>query len=180
MNLTLDFASALSRVDLLAESTAAMLATWSGTHDATNFTVAEIDPALADTTALCDAYGQSLEDSANCVIVAGRRGGDMRYCACVILATTRADVNNRVRKYLDCRKASFASMDDAVSKTGMEYGGITPFGLPSDWTVLVDTAVVARPVVIVGSGVRTSKLFVPGEAVGEIPGAVVMPIAITE
>ena len=83
--------------------------------------------------------------SANCVVVAGRRGGESRFAACVVLATTRADVNGAVRRRLDARKASFAPMDLAVAETGMEYGGITPLGLPGDWPLLVDEAVVTRP-----------------------------------
>ena len=103
-----------------------------------------IDPELADTAAFCARYGVALEDSANCVVIAGRRGGETRYAACVVLATTRADVNGVVRRRLDARKASFAPMDDAVALTGMEYGGITPIGLPADWPILVDAAVLER------------------------------------
>ena len=95
-----------------------------------------------------------MEGSANCVVVAGRRGEDIRYAACLVLATTRADVNGLVRKRLDARKASFAPMDDAVALTGMEYGGITPVGLPAEWPVLVDAAVAAAPAVVIGSGIR--------------------------
>ena len=92
------------------------------------------------------------EMSANCVVVAGRRGGDERVAACVVLATTRADVNGLVRRLLDVRKASFLAMDLAVEWTGMEYGGITPVGLPEGWSVFVDAAVAATPYVVIGSG----------------------------
>ncbi|MDQ3628881.1 MAG: hypothetical protein M3419_08760 [Actinomycetota bacterium] len=136
--------------------------------------VAEIDPALADTAAMSDAYGVSLEVSANCVVVAGTRAGVTRHAACVVLATTRADVNGLVRRRLDVRKASFARMDDAVSMTAMEYGGITPLGLPEDWLLLVDDAVVASAQVIVGSGVRRSKVLLPGAALATLPRAEVV------
>ena len=136
--------------------------------------VAEIDPALADTAAFCDRYDVALDVSANCVVVAGRRGGETRLAACVVLATTRADVNGVVRRRLDARKASFAPMDMAVEQTGMEQGGITPFGLPAGWPLLVDAAVAAAPWVIVGSGVRRSKLAVPGALLGTLPGAEVV------
>ena len=112
--------------------------------------------------------------SANCVVVAGRRGGDERVAACVVLATTRADVNGLVRRLLDVRKASFLAMDLAVEWTGMEYGGITPVGLPEDWFVLVDSAVVATPYVVIGSGVRRSKLALPGAALRDLPNAQVV------
>jgi prolyl-tRNA editing enzyme YbaK/EbsC (Cys-tRNA(Pro) deacylase) len=114
------------------------------------------------------------EDSANCVLIAGRRSGTTRYAACVVLATTRADVNGVVRRRLDARKASFAPMADAVELTAMEFGGITPIGLP-DWPVWVDAAVLDRDVVVIGSGLRRSKLALPASALTEIPGAEAVP-----
>jgi prolyl-tRNA editing enzyme YbaK/EbsC (Cys-tRNA(Pro) deacylase) len=161
------------RPDLLADPVAEAVRTWP--DDDGPLTVAEIDPALADTAAFCERYGVPLTASANCVIVAAKRGGSVRMAACVVLATTRADVNGVVRKHLDARKASFAAQHDAVAQTAMEYGGITPFGLPADWPVLVDDAVVAEPYVVVGSGLRRSKLVVPGPALGRLPAATVIP-----
>jgi prolyl-tRNA editing enzyme YbaK/EbsC (Cys-tRNA(Pro) deacylase) len=136
--------------------------------------VAEIDPDLADTAAFCSTYDVPMEASANCVVVAARRGSDSRFAACVVLATSRADVNGLVRRHLDARKCSFASMDAAVAETGMEYGGITPLGLPVSWPVLVDAAVASSARVIVGSGVRRSKLWLPGAALAGLPGASVL------
>lgn len=133
--------------------------------------VAEIDPALADTAAFCERYGVAADASANCVIVKGKRGGDVRFAACLVLATTRADVNGVVRRRLDVRSASFAPMDEAVVLTGMEYGGITPVGLPDGWPILVDPAVAEAPEVVIGGGVRGSKLFLPGATLLELPGA---------
>jgi prolyl-tRNA editing enzyme YbaK/EbsC (Cys-tRNA(Pro) deacylase) len=167
---------AQTRPDLLAPPVAKALAVWSpeGPIDADQVLVAPIDSGLADTAAFCEAYGVGLAESANCVIVAGSRGGVTKYAACIILATTRADVNGVVRRHLDVRKASFAPMDDAVSLTGMEYGGITPIGLPVDWPILVDSRVVATPHVIIGSGVRHSKIAIAGPALGVLPGAEVI------
>ena len=156
------------RSDLLAEPVAAAVGALS------EVLVVEIDPALADTAALVDAYDVPLEVSANCVVVAGRRGGEQRWAACVVLATTRVDVNGVVRRRLDVRKVSFASMEDAVEATGMEYGGITPVGVPAGWPVLVDPAVVATDRVVVGSGVRRSKLVLPGSMLLQLPGAEVI------
>ena len=133
--------------------------------------VAQIDPALADTAAFCERYGVAPEASANCVVVKGKRGGDVRFAACIVLATTRADVNGVVRRRLDVRSASFAPMDEAVALTGMEYGGITPIGLPDGWPILVDAAVAATAEVAIGGGVRGSKLFLPGGALLSLPGA---------
>ena len=123
--------------------------------------VAEIDPEVADTAAFCERYDVGLDVSANCVVVAGRRGQDTRYAACVVLATTRADVNGVVRRRLDARKASFAPMDLAVAETGMEYGGITPFGLPPGWPVLVDQSVVDREQSRHGFSSKIKRLFQP-------------------
>jgi len=168
---SLDLVPALDRPDLLAAPVAAALAGW---PRAAETSVAPIDAELADTAAFCAAYGVGLDESANCVVVAGRRGEVTRYAACVVLATTRADVNGLVRARLDARKASFAPMDDAVGLTGMEYGGITPIGLPSDWLLLVDSRVAAAPRVIVGAGIRGAKISLPGAALAELPGAEVV------
>lgn len=161
---------ALDRPDLLGETVRPALAALPAS-DAAAVHVAAIDPELADTAAFCEAYGSPLEASANCVVVAGSRSGERRWAACVVLATTRADVNGVVRKRLDVRKASFAPMDEAVELTGMAYGGITPFGLPAGWPLFVDPAVLAAPAVVVGSGLRESKLLVPGTVLGALPGA---------
>jgi len=166
--------AALTRPDLLAPAVAAALAELGDKLPADEVGVAEIDPGLADTAAFCERYGVALGESANCVVVGGRRDGETRYAACVVLATTRADVNGLVRRQLDVRKASFAAADVAVAQTAMEYGGITPIGLPSQWPVFLDAAVAASPQVIVGSGVRRSKLALPGAALGRLPGAVIL------
>lgn len=162
---------AARRTDLLAEPVAAALASLDLPGPVE---VADIDPELADTTAFAASYGIPLEESANCVIVAARRGSETRFAACVILATTRADVNGLVRRHLGARKASFAPREEAVGATGMEFGGITPIGLPSDWPVLVDEAVAAAGRVVVGSGLRRSKLSLPGKALTVVPGAEVL------
>jgi prolyl-tRNA editing enzyme YbaK/EbsC (Cys-tRNA(Pro) deacylase) len=164
---TLQTSPALDRPDLLGPTVPGGLA-------GVDALVAPIDPDLADTAAFCEAYGVGLAESANCVVVAAKRGGETRLAACVALATTRIDVNSFVRRHLDARKVSFAPMDVAVAETSMEYGGITPFGLPESWAVLVDAAVVAVPHVVVGSGIRGSKLVVPGSALAAVPGAEVL------
>jgi prolyl-tRNA editing enzyme YbaK/EbsC (Cys-tRNA(Pro) deacylase) len=170
---TLRAVPASDRPDLLAEPVVAALKALDPAL-ATAVGVAEIDPDLADTGAFCAAYSSPVDSSANCVVVTGRRGGETRYAACLVLASTRADVNGLVRRRLDVRKASFAAMDDAVALTGMEYGGITPLGLPAGWPLLVDAAVAGAPAVVVGSGVRRSKLALPGPVAAALPGAEVL------
>jgi prolyl-tRNA editing enzyme YbaK/EbsC (Cys-tRNA(Pro) deacylase) len=161
----------LEHLHLVPAPVAAALRGWSR---AAEVAVVEIDPDLADTAALVEAYGLPLDGSANCVLVSGSRGGEERIAACVVSADTRADVNNVARKLLDVRKASFLSMDRAVEESGMEYGGITPVGLPPTWRVFVDAAVLAAPAAMIGSGVRRSKLILPGDALADLPGAEVV------
>ncbi|MFJ4623414.1 YbaK/EbsC family protein [Streptomyces sp. NPDC088812] len=162
-------------LDELTRPVADAVRHWSSSVPADQILYVDTDPRWADTAVFVEHYGQELlERSANCVVVAGRRGGDTTLAGCVVLSTTRVDVNGVVRRQLGARKASFASMDTATGETGMEYGGITPVGLPETWPVLVDSAVVDLPYVLVGSGRRRGKLLVPGKAFAGLPGAVVL------
>jgi prolyl-tRNA editing enzyme YbaK/EbsC (Cys-tRNA(Pro) deacylase) len=171
---SLTWLPAADRPDLLATPVSAAL----DGLDAVRPYVAEIDGALADTAAFCAAYAVELEQSANCVVVAGRRGDTTTVAACLVLATDRADVNKTVRKHLGLRKISFAAMDDAVSQTSMEFGGITAIGLPDGWPVLVDAAVIAQPWLVIGSGLRRSKIAVRGADVASLPGVEVLELAV--
>ena len=168
---TLMWTPAAERPDLLAAPVAAAIAAVPSAR------VAEIDPELADTADFCEAYASPPQFSANCVVVAGRRGGETRHAAVLVLATDRADINGVVRRHVDARKISFAPMDEAVEVTGMEYGGITPVGLPEGWPVLVDEAVVAAGEVVIGSGVRGSKLLVDAAELAALPSAEVLALA---
>ncbi|MFF8448301.1 YbaK/EbsC family protein [Streptomyces leeuwenhoekii] len=172
------FDSARPAPDCLGELTrpvADAVRHWRGSVPADQIVYVDTDPQWADTAVFVEHYGRELlEQSANCVVVTGRRGGETTLAACVVLSTTRVDVNGAVRRHLGARKASFAPMDTATGETGMEYGGITPVGLPEGWPVLVDPAVVDLPYVLAGSGRRRGKLLVPGKAFAELPGAVVL------
>jgi prolyl-tRNA editing enzyme YbaK/EbsC (Cys-tRNA(Pro) deacylase) len=168
---SLESLPALHHPELLAPSVHVALSAW---PSATEVAVVEIDPEFADTAAMSERYDVPMADGANCVVVMGRREGQERFAACVVRADTRADVNNLVKRTLDVRKCSFLSMDRAVEESGMEYGGITPVGLPSTWRILVDEACLAIEAAVIGSGVRRSKLLVPGRLLGELPGAEVL------
>lgn len=133
--------------------------------------VVTIDPDHADTETLVRVYELPVELMANAVLVQGTRAGDVRQACCMTLAHRRVDVNNVVRRKLDVRKASFASMDVAVSESGMEYGGITPVGLPANWPVWVDAAVADADLVMIGAGNRSAKLIVRGAELLNLPGA---------
>jgi len=123
------------------------------------FEVMECDPALADTAAFVAAYGVPLDRSANTIVVASK-GAEPTYVACVVLAPTALDVNNVVRREMGVRKASFAAADPVRELTGMEIGGVTPFGLPPSLAVLVDTRVMGPDWIVLGGGNRSSKLRV--------------------
>lgn len=140
--------------------------------------VAPIDEALADTAAFCTAYDIAPESSANCVVVAGRRAERTVHAAVLVLACDRADINRVVRKHLDVRKLSFMGQEQAEALTGMTQGGITPVGLPDDWLVLVDEAVVAAGPVVIGAGVRGAKILLEGAALAALPTARVLGLAL--
>src|SRR4249919_1763577 len=135
----------LAHPELLGPAVHAALADW---PPAEHVAVVEIDPAYADTAAMSERYAVPMESGANCVVVMGRRDGEERVAACVVRADTRADVNNLVKRNLDVRKASFLSMDRAVEESGMEYGGITPVGLPEGWRLLVAAGCLGMEVVL--------------------------------
>ena len=159
------------RYDLVGAPVADLLRGW---EHAGEVGVVEIDASNAETSATVDVYGVPLGAGANCVVIAGKREGEERIAACVVRGDTRADVNNRVKRLLDVRKCSFLDHDRAVTETGMEYGGITPVGVPATWRLLVDARVPATGLVLIGSGIRGSKLILPGRLLAELPGAEVI------
>ena len=168
---------ALERADLLGPPVAAALRALEassprGADLARRARVVPIDPQYSDTDALNAHYSLDPEATGNCVLVAGRRTGQERIAACVVRATDSADVNHVVKRRIDVRKASFLPVERAVQMSGMEYGGITPVGLPGDWRLLIDAAVAGRDTVLIGSGVRRSKLLVPGALLAGVRGAV--------
>lgn len=132
-----------------------------------------IDPAWASTAAFCERYGYEPQTSANCIIVAAR-AGPPRHAACLVQATRRLDVNRVVRRRLGVRKASFAPAEETVALTGMVPDGVTPFGLPEDLPLWVDSGVVACEQVVVGGGSRALKILVASEVFARMPGAEVV------
>jgi prolyl-tRNA editing enzyme YbaK/EbsC (Cys-tRNA(Pro) deacylase) len=167
----LQLQKALGNPTLVASQTAATIA---ALLDGSEVNVALIDAQFSDTAGFCAEYDIKPEQCANCVIIEAKRGETSKFVACVILATTRADVNGLVRRTVDARKASFAPMDQAVSASGMEYGAITPVGLPADWTILVDSKVIEQPMVVIGAGIRSAKLVLPGKVLATLPNVQVL------
>jgi len=151
--------------EMMAPSTAAAIAL---IPEALTFA---IDPDDADTATLTSKLDLPLTASGNAVLITGFRAGEPRHCCCMTPADRRVDVNHTVKQTLDVRKCSFASMDEAVSASGMEYGGITPIGLPIDWPVWLDSYLADVDWILIGSGIRASKLIVPGASLLRLPGA---------
>ena len=159
---------ALERQDLLASKVAEALVSL---PNASEIGIAEIDPTFSDTAAFCAHYGVALDSAANCVVLEAARADRSWFAACLVLGTTRADVNRLARRTLEARKVSFTSMEKAITQTDMEYGAITPIGLPEEWPILIDKRVADADSVIIGSGMRKSKIIVHGSLLGSLPNA---------
>ena len=131
------------------------------------------DPDFADTAAFCSKYGIPPSESANTIVVASKKE-PKRYAACLVLATTKLDVNRKVSELLGVRKLSFASGEETVAATGMMVGGVTLFGLPEGWPIYIDSRIAALASVVVGGGNRSSKLRLPSAELLKIPGAAII------
>ena len=163
---TLKIYPASERLDLLGKPVADAYLNF---PQASEIGVAEIDPTISDTAIFCETYGIPPERAANCVVLEAKREDKSWFAACVILGSTRADVNGLAREALDVRRLSFAPMERALAATGMEYGAITPLGLPVDWIILIDKAVIDTDIVTMGSGYRKSKLVLQGRLLATLP-----------
>ncbi len=137
------------------------------------YELVDCDPALADTAAFCEAYGYSSDDSANAIVVVGK-SDPIEYAMCLLLASTKLDVNRVVRKRLGARKASFASAEETIALTGMQIGGVTPFGSTTPLRVWIDDRVMERERLIIGGGSRNRKLLVPPATLAALPVAEVV------
>jgi len=143
------------------------------------YEVHTIDPDFADTAAYCEKYGIPLAQSANTIIVASKKE-PKQYCACVVLATTRLDVNHGVRKLMGVSKVSFASAEETKALTGMMIGGVTLFALPAELPIYVDDRVLACEWIIVGGGSRSTKLRLAPDGLRRLPNVTVVPGLATE
>ena len=178
---TATWVKALDNLGLLAAPVADELSRLSQSNPglAEQALVTQIDPAYADTAAMTEYFHMDLYLSCNCVLVAGKRSGEERIAAAVVRSTLRADVNHVIKQRLDVRKCSFWPQERAVEASGMEYGGITPVGVPDHWRLLIDSRV-AQGFCVIGSGLRSSKLAVPGELLVALPTAEVVEGLATE
>jgi prolyl-tRNA editing enzyme YbaK/EbsC (Cys-tRNA(Pro) deacylase) len=170
----LEFKPAINHPELLSPSIPGFLKSWAGSTSVEEIKVAEINPEFSGSFEFCERYGISTEEGANCVILEAVRGEIQTIAACVVPIFCRADINSLARKQLNARKVSFAPLEKVIELTQMEYGSITPVGLPSDWPILIDSRIASMPHLIIGGGLRKSKLSLPGKVLAELPGAVVL------
>jgi prolyl-tRNA editing enzyme YbaK/EbsC (Cys-tRNA(Pro) deacylase) len=138
-----------------------------------SFEIMPCDPALADTAAFCAHYGIDPAESANTIVVATKKE-PKKYAACLVLATTKLDVNHAVRGLLGGQKLSFASGEETGALTGMAMGGVTVFGLPPDLPIYIDAAVLRARSVVVGGGSRFCKVRISPEALAGVPNSSVV------
>lgn len=171
---TLQFEPAINRPDLLPNSVNESLKDWDGSTPIIDIWVTPINPDFAGSAEFGEQYGVDPKKGANCVIIEAVRGEKRTLAACLIPVSCKADLNKTARKTLDARRVSFAPLEEVLEKTGMEYGGVTPIGLPSDFKILIDSRITAMDRLIVGGGYRKSKISVPGKALAELPNAVVV------
>lgn len=174
MSETLDFRPVLQRLDLVAPPVANLFRTWQGRTPVDQIWVAEIDPASSGGSEFCHRYGFDDTEGANCVVIVGQRGATKTTAAVVTPVGRKSDFNGVVRRHLGARQVSLGPIELVLTETQMEYGSITPVGLPSSWPVLLDPAVANAPRIVIGSGLKRSKLSLPGAALRELPAAVVI------
>jgi prolyl-tRNA editing enzyme YbaK/EbsC (Cys-tRNA(Pro) deacylase) len=160
----LDVIPTAAHADYLPATVAAQLPTQ-------DLIVFSVDDNASDTARFSERYGFGLEDCANTIVLRYRKGGADHFAAVVTLGSRRLDVNGAVKEVLGAQRLSFARREQAVETTGMEFGGITAFGLPDDWRILVDAAVMERPHVVMGAGVRVVKLLLPPSLLTQLPRA---------
>ncbi len=171
MSATLTFEPAIKRPDLVSSSITKLLNHWTVPVPVEKILVAEINPLFAGGNDFCSHYGISVSEGANCVIVEGVRGDEKIIVACIAPVNCKMDFNGVVRKTLHARRVSLAPLDMVLSATGMEYGSVTPVGLPTDWKILIDSRLMDLPRVVVGAGLVKAKLSLSGKMLAQLPNA---------
>lgn len=168
----LEFKPALENTHLVPETVKTFLEKW---PLAKEVLVAEVDPDFTDSAAFCEKYNILPTQGANCLIIEVKRAGLSSYAVCLVPIAARANLNNVVRKFLNAKGISMASRDFAVERSQMEFGSITVLGLPSDWQILIDEKLLSVPNLVIGGGLRKSKLLIRGKLLSELPNAQIVP-----
>ncbi len=174
MNTPLHFLPAINKPDLISSCVYTLLKNDQGLFHAEGILVAEIDPHYAGGTDFCKRYSITENEGANCVIVEGIRNDKHTLAACVALVGYQMNFNGIIRKTLNARRVSVAPLPLVLHESKMEYGSITPFGLPAHWPILLDSRILNTPRIVIGSGLIKSKLFLPSGTLANLPGAIVI------
>lgn len=159
----LDFKPVKDHQELVSESVFKVAST------SPDVLVGQIDPQYMNGTALSDHYDVNLEDGANCIVVRGKRGETRTTAAVLVPVGYRADLNGLVCEKLDAKKVSMAPLEEVIAESGMEYGSITPVGLPESWKILIDSRLMEKEAIIVGGGKQISKLRVTTAFLNQLP-----------
>ncbi len=170
----LDFKPVIDRPDLVPVTTFRAIESWSGPESASDFLVAEINPEYAGGNELCSYYNINPKFGANCLVVEGKRGSNSIIAVCIVPVGYKYDMSGVVRKKLGVRQVSVASLEYVLSISKMEYGSITPIGLPQEWKVFVDPLVLEPERIIIGGGLKKSKLSIPSNALLHLPSVEVL------
>ncbi len=137
------------------------------------YDVLACDPSLADTAVFCEHYNFKPSQAANTILVASRKIEPTKYVVCVVLATTRLDVNKKVCQIMGVKRASFADGETTKQLTNMEIGGVTAVGI-ENLPIYVDSAVMGQKQVVMGGGNRSSKLLLDPAELKKLPNATVV------
>jgi prolyl-tRNA editing enzyme YbaK/EbsC (Cys-tRNA(Pro) deacylase) len=168
----LKFEPVLNRPDLVPTTVFEIVKNWTGPQDPLDFLVAEIDPEYAGGVELCNKYNVDPKKGANCLVVEGRRGQNKIMASCLVPVGYKYDMSGVVRKHLNVRQVSVAPLDYVIENSKMEFGSITPIGLPKEWLVFIDPLVLKEERIIIGGGLKKSKLSIPSEVLLSLPGAI--------
>ena len=165
---SLEFSTIIENKNLVPRCIYDFVSNWND-EEKQQFLVAKIDPAFADGNKLCEQYNIDKRIGFNCLIVECKRNDIVKYCALIVPIGYKYNMGSVVRKYTNSRVVSVAPLDYVLEKTGMEYGSITPIGLPKDWAILVDPLIKNQEQIIIGGGLVNSKISLSTELFLRIP-----------
>ena len=165
----LEFKPIIENKNLVPKCIYDLVNEWGNLEEKSRFLVSEINPDFADGNKLCEEYNIDKKEGFNCLIVECKRGETVKYCALVVPIGYKYNMGSVVRKYTNSRIVSVAPLDYVLEKTKMEYGSITPIGLPKDWPILVDPLIKEQEQIIIGGGLVNSKISLPRELFLRLP-----------
>jgi prolyl-tRNA editing enzyme YbaK/EbsC (Cys-tRNA(Pro) deacylase) len=168
------FKEFISNKDLVSSSVYNAISNWNNSEDKREFKVCEIDPNYCGGMELCEKYGVDPKIGANCLIAEGRRNETRTLVALIVPVGYKYNMSDVVRKHLNARMVSVAPLEEVLEKTNMEYGSITPIGLPSDWRIFIDPLVLQSEHIIIGGGIKKSKLYIPSKLLLSLPNAEIL------